>query len=89
MLLAGSQDTVVAVRKAGDQLVVCNVDADKYPEKEFSVDPAQASLLFCGVLYNVIYFLPLVACPRPPRVARRGKCSLQRGCRHPHALGAA
>ncbi len=37
------QDTVVAIRKGGDQLVVCNVEADKYPEKVFSVDPAQAS----------------------------------------------
>ena len=37
------QDTVVAVRRGGDQLVVCNVDAAKYPEKVFSVDPAQAS----------------------------------------------
>lgn len=33
----------MAVRRAGDQLVVCNVDADKYPEKVFGVDPAQAS----------------------------------------------
>lgn len=37
------QDTVVAVRRGGDQLVVCNVDVGKYPEKVFSVDPAQAS----------------------------------------------
>ena len=36
------QDTVVAVRRGGDQLVVCNVESDKYPEKTFSVDPAQA-----------------------------------------------
>ncbi|EFN57575.1 hypothetical protein CHLNCDRAFT_57327 [Chlorella variabilis] len=34
-------DTVVAVRKSGDQLVVCNVEAGKYPEKTFSIDPAQ------------------------------------------------
>lgn len=31
----------MAVRRGGDQLVVCNVDAAKYPEKAFSVDPAQ------------------------------------------------
>lgn len=39
--MALAVDTVVAVRRAGDQLVVCNVDADKYPEKVFGVDPAQ------------------------------------------------
>lgn len=49
-LLACWQDTVVAVRKAGDQLVVCNVDKDKYPEKTFSVDPAQASRCFLACL---------------------------------------
>ncbi len=35
------QDTVVAVRKGGDELVICNVEAEKYPEKAFSIDPAQ------------------------------------------------
>jgi len=35
------QDTVVAIRKGGDQLVICNVDKDKYPEQTFSIDPAQ------------------------------------------------
>lgn len=43
------QDTVVAVRRGGDELVVCNVDAGKYPEQVFSVDPAQASFAsFCS-----------------------------------------
>ena len=36
-----AQDTVVAVRRGGDELVVCNVDANKYPEQRFGVDPAQ------------------------------------------------
>ncbi|PRW59155.1 Galactokinase [Chlorella sorokiniana] len=39
--MALAVDTVVAVRRGCDQLVVCNVDAAKYPEKVFSVDPAQ------------------------------------------------
>ncbi|KAL4860073.1 Galactokinase [Chlorella vulgaris] len=39
--MALAVDTVVAVRKAGDQLIVCNVEASKYPEKAFSIDPAQ------------------------------------------------
>lgn len=35
------QDTIVAIRKGGDKLVVGNVEADKYPTIEFSTDPAQ------------------------------------------------
>jgi hypothetical protein len=37
------QDTVVAIRKAGDEVVVANVQSDKYPDKIFSVDPDQVS----------------------------------------------
>ncbi|PSC75650.1 Galactokinase [Micractinium conductrix] len=39
--MALAVDTVVAVRRGGDELVVCNVDANKYPEQRFGVDPAQ------------------------------------------------
>jgi hypothetical protein len=35
------QDTIVAIRKGGDKLVVGNVVADKYPTIEFSTDPNQ------------------------------------------------
>lgn len=38
------QDTVVAIRKAGDQLVVTNIKSSEYPDYTFSVDPSQA----CG-----------------------------------------
>ena len=40
--LSGSvQDTVVAVRRGGDRLLVSNIDSAAYPEAAFSVDPAQ------------------------------------------------
>lgn len=35
------QDTIVAIRKGGDKLVVGNVVGDKYPTVEFSTDPNQ------------------------------------------------
>jgi galactokinase len=38
------QDTIVAIRKGGDKLVVGNVDADQYPTIEFSTDPHQVRL---------------------------------------------
>lgn len=40
------QDTIVAIRKGGDKLVVSNLESDKYPTLEFSTDPNQA----CGVV---------------------------------------
>ena len=36
-----AQDTVVAVRRGGDQLVVSNLDGGAYPEAVFSTDPGQ------------------------------------------------
>ncbi len=36
-----SKDTVVAIRKGGHKLVITNVQSDKYPDVEFSVDPSQ------------------------------------------------
>ena len=36
------QDTVVAIRKAGDQLVITNIKSSEYPDYTFSVDPSQA-----------------------------------------------
>lgn len=42
---ASRQDTVVALRKAGEGLVLTNLDASKYPEIVFSADPQQASFL--------------------------------------------
>lgn len=35
------QDTIVAIRKGGDKLVVGNLVSDKYPTIEFSTDPNQ------------------------------------------------
>jgi hypothetical protein len=35
------QDTIVAIRKGGDKLVVGNLESDKYPTIEFSTDPSQ------------------------------------------------
>lgn len=37
----GVQDTIVAIRKGGDKLVVANLESDKYPTIEFSTDPNQ------------------------------------------------
>lgn len=36
------QDTIVAIRKGGDKLVVGNLESDKYPTIEFGTDPNQA-----------------------------------------------
>jgi hypothetical protein len=38
------QDTIVAIRKGGDKLVVVNLESDKYPTIEFSTDPNQVRL---------------------------------------------
>ena len=35
------QDTIVAIRKGGDKLVVGNLESDKYPSIEFGTDPHQ------------------------------------------------
>ncbi|GBF90169.1 galactokinase [Raphidocelis subcapitata] len=35
-------DTVVAIRRGGDRLVVANLDAEKFPVVEYGTDPAQA-----------------------------------------------
>ena len=35
------QDTVVAIRRGGDSLVVSNIQGDLYSEVTFSVDPNQ------------------------------------------------
>jgi hypothetical protein len=37
------QDTIVAIRRGGDELVVANLESDKYPTVEFSTDPGQVS----------------------------------------------
>ena len=37
-----AQDTVVAIRRAGERLVITNLHAELYPEISFSVDPQQA-----------------------------------------------
>lgn len=34
-------DTVVAIRRGGDKITLCNVDAENYPEQTFSIDPNQ------------------------------------------------
>lgn len=39
----GVQDTIVAIRRGGDELVVANLESDKYPTVEFSTDPGQVS----------------------------------------------
>ena len=36
-----AQDTVVAIRKGGERLVIANLHADAYPEASFTVDPEQ------------------------------------------------
>jgi hypothetical protein len=36
------QDTIVAIRRGGDKLVVANLEAELYPEIEFGTDPTQA-----------------------------------------------
>lgn len=43
ILTACSQDTVVAIRKAGDRLVIANLHGDAYPEASFTVDPQQVA----------------------------------------------
>uniref|UniRef100_A0A383V891 Galactokinase n=1 Tax=Tetradesmus obliquus TaxID=3088 RepID=A0A383V891_TETOB len=40
--MAIRQDTIVAIRRGGDKLVVANLEAEQYPEIEFGTDPAQA-----------------------------------------------
>lgn len=39
--LVGSQDTIVALRAAGEKLVITNVDKEKYTEISFDLDPQQ------------------------------------------------
>ncbi|KAK9826693.1 hypothetical protein WJX74_010258 [Apatococcus lobatus] len=39
--MALRQDTIVAIRKAGDQLVITNIKSSEYPDYTFSVDPSQ------------------------------------------------
>jgi hypothetical protein len=36
------QDTIVAIRRGGDKLVVANLEAEQYSEIEFGTDPTQA-----------------------------------------------
>jgi hypothetical protein len=43
-----TQDTIVAISKGGDKLVVGNVDAGTYPTMEFSTDPAQVRMAGCA-----------------------------------------
>lgn len=50
----------MAVRRGGDQLVVCNVDSYKYPEKTFSVDPAQVPALLWRLGQLPPFVLPLL-----------------------------
>jgi hypothetical protein len=38
------QDTIVAIRRGGDKLVVANLEAEQYPEIEFGTDPTQARI---------------------------------------------
>eukprot|EP00882_Tetradesmus_deserticola_P016206 GHRQ01017289.1.p1 GENE.GHRQ01017289.1~~GHRQ01017289.1.p1 ORF type:complete len:350 (+),score=139.38 GHRQ01017289.1:90-1139(+) len=39
--MAVRQDTIVAIRRGGDKLVVANLEAAVYPDIEFGTDPAQ------------------------------------------------
>lgn len=43
------QDTIVAIRRGGDKLVVANLEAEQYPEIEFGTDPAQACMREPGI----------------------------------------
>ena len=43
------QDTVVAIRRGGDSLVVSNIQGDVYPDATFSVDPNQVLLCSQGL----------------------------------------
>ena len=38
------QDTVVAIKLAGDNLTIANMDEKKYPTTTFSLDPKQVFL---------------------------------------------
>eukprot|EP00879_Flechtneria_rotunda_P021739 GHRR01022923.1.p1 GENE.GHRR01022923.1~~GHRR01022923.1.p1 ORF type:complete len:434 (+),score=135.31 GHRR01022923.1:308-1609(+) len=40
--MAIRQDTIVAIRKGGDNLTISHLDPDKYPTVSFGTDPAQA-----------------------------------------------
>ena len=44
------QDTVVAIRRGGDSLIITSMHPDKYPESTFSVDPDQVGLDASGRL---------------------------------------
>lgn len=37
------QDTIIAIRRGGDDLTIANLEADKYDTIHFSTDPAQVS----------------------------------------------
>lgn len=39
--MVGSQDTIVALRSAGEMLIIANVDKEKYTEISFDLDPHQ------------------------------------------------
>lgn len=36
-----TQDTIVAIRRGGDKLVVANLDEAKFPVVDFNTDPSQ------------------------------------------------
>eukprot|EP00884_Botryococcus_braunii_P009664 jgi/Botrbrau1/1869/Bobra.146_1s0056.1 len=40
--MAIKQDTIVAIRTAGNKLIITNVDKEKYPEATFDLDPSQS-----------------------------------------------
>lgn len=44
------QDTIVAIRRGGDKLVVANLEAELYPDIEFGTDPAQARIQPCCLI---------------------------------------
>ena len=41
---SGFQDTIVAIRTAGNKLIITNVDKEKYPAATFDLDPSQVRL---------------------------------------------
>lgn len=39
------QDTIVAIARGGDKLLIANLEADKYPAVEFGTDTTQVMIL--------------------------------------------
>lgn len=79
------QDTIVAIRKGGDKLVVGNLESGKYPTIEFSTDPSQVCRgrhIYSSAANSVIStWVQTAALPSRCQAGDRGGASATAGIR--------